>query len=193
MPVDYVRYYDLETYLFEDVHRRFHQDKCLNAFDLFSIIIWKANRSKSKLASRLIRKYPKLKPAQALEKAATSFTNALATAKTHEGRLLLAIGDWKFRLPMASAILTVLWPEDFTVYDYRVCEELLQGELGNFRWLSDKAANHKLWLRYCDYLGAVKKAVPSVTRLREKDMYLWGKSAANQLEIDIEDGFPKRT
>ena len=124
----------------------FTKIKCLNAFDLFSIIIWKANRSKSKLASRLIRKYPKLKPAQALEKAATSFTKALAAAETHEGRLLLAIGDWKFRLPMASAILTVLWPEDFTVYDYRVCEELLQGEFGNFRWLSDKAANHNLWL-----------------------------------------------
>ena len=32
--------------------------------------------------------------------------------------------DWKLRLPTASAVLTVLYPEDFTVYDQRVCKML---------------------------------------------------------------------
>jgi hypothetical protein len=32
--------------------------------------------------------------------------------------------DWGLRLPMASAILTVLFPEEFTVYDQRVCGSL---------------------------------------------------------------------
>jgi hypothetical protein len=32
--------------------------------------------------------------------------------------------DWGLRLPMASAILTILYPEDFTVSDVRVCQML---------------------------------------------------------------------
>ena len=36
----------------------------------------------------------------------------------------ILIEDWAFRLPMASAILTVLYPDSFTVYDIRVCSEL---------------------------------------------------------------------
>ena len=54
--LDYLRYYDLETYLFEDVRRRFHAERSLSAFDFFSIVIWKANRAKSKIAHRLLSK-----------------------------------------------------------------------------------------------------------------------------------------
>jgi len=32
--------------------------------------------------------------------------------------------EWDLALPMASAILSVCWPDDFTVYDYRVCESV---------------------------------------------------------------------
>ena len=59
MTDDLLRYYDLETYLFVDVASRFNEHGKLDAFDLFSIIIWKANRAKSKLAvlrSRCTRK-----------------------------------------------------------------------------------------------------------------------------------------
>ena len=45
MALDYLRYYDLERYLFEDVHRRFHEEGSIGAFDFFSIVIWKANRA----------------------------------------------------------------------------------------------------------------------------------------------------
>jgi len=44
---DYLEYYDLERYLFENVHQRFHLEHSLGAFDFFSIVIWKANRAKS--------------------------------------------------------------------------------------------------------------------------------------------------
>jgi hypothetical protein len=56
MTNDYLKYYDLEKYLFEDVRQRFHKEGKLDAFDLFSIVIWKANRSKSRLAHRLAKK-----------------------------------------------------------------------------------------------------------------------------------------
>ena len=54
MEPDFLRYYDLETYLWEDVHRRFHTDGGIGAFDFFSIVVWKSNRAKSKIAARLL-------------------------------------------------------------------------------------------------------------------------------------------
>jgi hypothetical protein len=105
MTNDYLRYYDLEAYLFEDVRQRFHKEGKLDAFDLFSIIIWKANRDKSRLAKKLAKK------AGSLEGAAAQFTNALFSAKSAEARLLLAMKEWGFYLPMASSILSVLWPK----------------------------------------------------------------------------------
>lgn len=53
--LDYLRYYDLEAYLFEDVRKRFQKEGVLSAFDFFSIVIWKANRAKSKVAHRLLK------------------------------------------------------------------------------------------------------------------------------------------
>jgi hypothetical protein len=42
--IDYLAYQQRERSLFTDVHRRFHADGSLGAFDLFSIISWKAAR-----------------------------------------------------------------------------------------------------------------------------------------------------
>jgi hypothetical protein len=56
MTDDFLRYYDLETYLFVDVAGKFKEYDKLDAFDLFSIIIWKAERAKSKLAKRLLQR-----------------------------------------------------------------------------------------------------------------------------------------
>ena len=46
MTFDFLRYYDLETYLFDDVHDRFHRQGSLSAFNFFAIVVWKANRAK---------------------------------------------------------------------------------------------------------------------------------------------------
>jgi hypothetical protein len=186
MTKNYLRYYNLETYLFDDVSQRFHKDGKLDAFDLFSIIVWKANRSKSKLAHRL------MKATGSLEEAAAQFTQALFEAKSHEDRLLLAMETWGFHLPMASAILTVLWPKEFTVYDVRVCDELTSAKLGDFSRLGNISPK-QVWPKYCEYCKAVENAVPEQHDLRDKDRFLWGRSAALQLENDIKQGFPKTT
>lgn len=179
MTEDYLRYYDLETYLFEDVRERFHKDKQLDAFDLFSIIIWKAERAKSRLARRLI------KQAGSLETAAEQFTRDLSAAETPRDRLHVAMKGWAFYLPMASAILSVLWPDEFTVYDVRACEELKNfNGLGNLTFDS-------LWPKYCAYCDAVRAAVPQYCDLRNKDRFLWGKSAARQLRQDIAENFSR--
>ena len=182
MTEDYLLYYDLESYLFDAIGPRFHKEGKLDAFDLFSIIIWKAERAKSKLAHRLIAQ------AGSLEVAAEEFTRKLFDADSPEARLKVAMDDWGFYLPMASAILTVLWPEDFTVYDVRACEQLDRFNLGNFYNLANLSIK-SLWPKYLEYCEAVRRAVPQYTSLRAKDRYLWGRSAARQLARDIEERF----
>ena len=109
---NYLQLYDLETYLFDTVRPRFHQQGFLSAFDFFCIVIWKANRAKRTIAKRLLRYgYSNL------EDAVGALTRGLAKAGTPEDRLRYLWDTWGFRLPMASAILAVLFPEDFTVYD----------------------------------------------------------------------------
>jgi hypothetical protein len=70
---------------------------------LFSIIAWKSNRSKSKLARRLVKK------SGTLELAAMQFTSALFKAGSAEARLRVAIKDWGLgRIVGAIALLYFL-------------------------------------------------------------------------------------
>lgn len=52
--MDFRELYDRERYLLSTVSPRFHGNGYLNAFDSYYTLIWKANRSKSKLAKRLL-------------------------------------------------------------------------------------------------------------------------------------------
>jgi hypothetical protein len=176
--LDYTKYYDLERYLFDEVSKKFQQDKQLSAFDFFCIVIWKANRSKSKVAHRLLAQGHK-----DLHAAVKAVSHAVAGQSDRKARLKVLIEEWGFRLPMASAILAVLYPDDFTVYDVRVC-----GVLGDF----DDAQYKKfdaLWTRYEEYIDRIRKQVPGKATLREKDRYLWGESFESQLRRDIQDCF----
>ena len=182
---NYVKYYNLERYLFEDVHRRFHAEGSLGAFDFFSIIIWKANRGKSMIASKLL-KTDKLRRRD-LEAITRAITRALYKAKTPKERLRVLSVDWRLPLPTASAILTVGWPDEFTVFDYRVREQI------NFQSLSYASSFDNLWRVYLDYQARAAAAAPAALTLRDKDRYLWGKSAALQLEEEIRRFFVKPT
>jgi len=104
------------------VRSRFHAEHSLGAFDFFSIIIWKANRAKSKIARRLLKEERKGK--RDLETRCRALTKSLYNASDQKERLRLLIKDWGFALPMASAILAICWPEEFTVYDYRVRDQI---------------------------------------------------------------------
>jgi hypothetical protein len=178
---NFLQYYDLEGYLFKVISIRYAQDKTLTAFDFFCIVIWKANRAKSKVAERLLAHGN----GQAnLGSAVGSLLAAISEAQDQSARLSVLIEGWGFRLPMASAILTVLYPEDFTVYDIRVCDVL-----GDFKDAQYKTNFATLWERYAAYVIAVKGAVPECSSLRDKDRFLWGKSFATQLQTDIQSSF----
>ena len=178
--MDYVEYACLDDYLFKTINRRFAEQGYLNAFDFFSMVIWKSNRSKSKIARRISRNL-----INDIEASVKLITTRIADAPTPKEKLKILWGGG-FRLPMASAILTVLYPEQFTVYDYRVRGQL--GIKGNL----DSLSNFELvWAGYQDYKKKVIAATPSELSLREKDLYLWGKSRYEQLIDDIARGFSR--
>ncbi len=87
----YLRYYDLESYLFEDVRQRFRAEHSLGAFDFFSIVIWKANRAKSKIARKLLDKDPEGR--RDLEAISRTLTSSLYDAANHKERLRLLRKD----------------------------------------------------------------------------------------------------
>jgi hypothetical protein len=178
---NFLQYYDLEGYLFDVVSARYTKNKTLTAFDFFCIVIWKANRAKSKVAERLLAHSD---GQENLEAAVNSLLTAISGTKDAKGKLSILIEGWGFRLPMASAILAVIYPDDFTVYDVRVCDVL-----DDFKDAQYKTNFDILWERYSAYIISVKNAVPEYPKLRDKDRYLWGKSFAIQLETDIRSSF----
>jgi hypothetical protein len=78
-------------------YRRFRRDHRLDAFDLFSIVVWKANRAKSKVARRL------LKGGGSLETAATRLTSALYKCKDDNARLVALRFEWGLGLPSVDS------------------------------------------------------------------------------------------
>ena len=179
MDMDYRTIYHLECYLEWTVKPRFHQNKELGAFDFFCIVIWKANRAKSKVAKRILSREP-----SALDKSVRTLTRAVAAAPTSRSKLECLMKEWKFSLPMASAILSVLYPEDFTVYDIRVCNVL-----GKCQSLKTKTSMESIWTGYESFVEEVRQAAPSHLSLRDKDRWLWGKSFHKQLTKDVSAGF----
>jgi hypothetical protein len=185
-PVSGLSFYWLEQYLFDDVRRRFLADKQLGAFDFFSIIIWKSNRSKSKVAHRLRDDYKKYGDLEAIVR---TLTSSLAGASD---RLACIMTEWGFQLPLASAVLTVLWPDEFTIFDVRACEALKGLAKEDFSKLASRTYSPALATDYRRFVDAVRSVeAEGLTNLRDKDRYLWGKSASDQLVRDIASGFAK--
>lgn len=178
---DYRKLYALESYLFDEVSQRFQRTGQLDAFDFFAIVVWKANRSKSKIAARLLGK-----SYVDLQSAVSALIADIQSTSSRKNQLRILMEQWKLRLPMSSAILSVLYPANFTIYDTRVC-----GVLNDFQRLGSLTSFERIWTEYERYCERVHEAVNEKYSLRDKDRYLWGKSFALQLEADIKRGFKK--
>ena len=84
-------------------------------------------------------------------------------------------------LPMATAILTVLYPDHFTVYDTRVCNQL-----GRFSNLGSRSIT-TIWEGYEEFRQAVReeairRGAPESLGLRDMDRYLWTLDVVDQLK-----------
>ena len=175
------QYYDLESVLFDKLGKKFQKQGYLTAFDFFCIVIWKANRAKSYIAKRLLsRGYSDL------ELAVKELTQGIENQPNSKERMRYLFEDWGFYLPMASAILTVLYPDDFTVYDVNVCDML-----GKFHDIGNTSKFEKLWNSYLDFIHAVKETAPQKLTLRDKDRYLIGKAFFKNLTKDLETNFQR--
>jgi hypothetical protein len=166
--MNYLKYYNLEDYLFSEVTKSFRDRGYLTSEEFFSIVIWKANRSKGRIKAKLT------KGRRDLDTAVKDLTTQIHQAASDEERLRILLSkDWAFGLATASAVLTVLYPDRFTVYDVHVRGQL---NIKDFAGRTDQIV-----LYFKQYLPKVA-AIPEAKTFRDKDRYLWGKSAYEDLQ-----------
>ncbi len=92
-----------------------------------------------------------------------------------------------FRLATASALVTVLWPADASVYDMRVCNALKEEDSTyDFHALADEMRFSHVWPGYEAYLAVVNVVAPADLCLRDKDRWLWGRSFHHDLHALVE-------
>jgi len=180
--IDYEKFYDLERYLFNDVNEFFRLNEYINGVHFYCILIWKADRAKFSNARKITNK----DLSRTFDENVKTLTHEIHRAKSDLDRIKILF-DWKFWIATASAILTVLYPKRFTIYDFRVVEH---EELKRFKDLKSKRNAE----RYLEFIEAVKplKLEKEFKDLRSKDRYLWGLSRYYSITRDIESGFPKK-
>jgi hypothetical protein len=164
--VNYFDFAEEEKYIFGVLTQRFQTEGSLGAFDVMSIARWKAERARVYAARRLGSKN-----ARSLEEGARAFTSGITRAKTQKEKFVHVCGVWGFPLATGSALLTVCYPDQFSVYDVRVCDQL-----GDFHRLKNMTNIENLWSKYQRYLSAVRQIAPTGLSLRDCDRWLWGKS-----------------
>jgi len=159
--------HNLEDHLFEVVTPRFQENRTLSPYDFFAIVTWKSNRAKTRIRDGLAAAG---KPASILMREVSEAASAEAKVET----LLKVRG---IGLPMASAILTVCYPEEFTVLDYRAWGTLEEASIeGLPARYPQEVGEYLQYCRICQHLAAEK-----VLSLRDLDRALWAKSWEDDL------------
>ena len=179
--INYEKFYDLEKYLFKDITEFFQHNGFISGVQFYCILIWKAERAKRKNARKILKK----EGSKTFDENVKTLTGEIYSAHSDLERIKILF-DWEFRIATVSAILTVLYPQRFTVYDYRVVEH---EELKRFKNLGSKKPE-----RYLEFIEAFKalKLEKEFKDLRSKDRYLWGRSRYYSIKRDIKSGFPKK-
>lgn len=166
--------YNLEGYLFDVVTVRFQQTGTLNPYDFFAIVIWKSNRAKTKIKQGL---------AQA-ELTVETLIARLAQASTPAAKVETLLQVWGIGLPMASAILSVCYPQEFTVLDYRAWQTLQ--EMGITDLPARQPGTVDAYLQYCRACRAF--AERHQLSLRDLDRAMWTKSWEDDLQRLLTEG-----
>jgi hypothetical protein len=183
--MNYLKYYDLEKYLFGPVRERFNQEGVIDPVDFYMILMWKYNRSKNYGKDRLSG------AAGDFSKAVKKIADTLYHTHAPEDKFKILLDEpWKFSVALGSAILTVLYPLEFTVCDTRVCNQLHKmmpptAKPPFPKTLSASTSSfHLVWKQYKRFKKAVEDNTPAELCLRDKDRYLFGKSFYEQARED---------
>ncbi len=172
--LDQIHFYSPETTLFPKLAARFAETGRLTAEELYLILEWKAARARTKHLRRLTY-------GRTFSEAAADLARAIHGAADDEDRLRLLLAEpWRFALPTATAILAVLYPDRFTVYDIRVCDAL-----GDFHRLGHRRWSERIWADYCRFVEAVRVAAPANLSLRDADRWLWGHDERKALRREL--------
>ena len=184
---NYLKYYWLEKDFFPEIYNFFHKEKCLTSEHFFSIITWKSIRPRERIKRGL------LVNGESLDEAVRVLTKRIYEAPSKEEKLGVLIGDGNnkkqvgFRLAMASAILAVLYPRDFTVYDFRVRSQLVNPKNDTLEY-PDITGYKKVIKKYLyEYIPQVLQEGRSLAKnpklsLRDCDRFLWAKDWHEDLQ-----------
>jgi hypothetical protein len=173
---------DLETYLFGRVGPHFVETGKISKEDFWLILIWKSNRSKNNTRRALER------DGKTFEEAVIALACSIHGKQDHKDKLIELVIHKHLGLATSSAILTVFYPDFFTVYDDRVCGQLG----GDHKKLGYCRHPERLWDGYKDFVKAVNIAVPTAPQLREKDKTLWGQSLLDDIDAELGKDAPQR-
>ena len=165
----YEQYYSLEEYLFNEISENFKSNKSLTEQEFFSIIIWKSNRSKTKVLKGILKS----------KKSIEELTNDIFKTKDDKERLALLTDIDGIGIPIASAVLSVCFPKDFTIADYRAVDSIKdiynEEEINPDNWTPEKYFEYRGWCL------AIQKQF-NLGTLRETDKVLWGYSFYRDLQ-----------
>jgi len=159
--------YDLEGYLFKEVSPRFKAEQTLRPYDFFAIVIWKSNRAKTKIRRGLAD----------AGKTVGVLMKEVSEAATPLTKVEVLLQIWGIGLAMASAILTVCCPEEFTVLDYRAWKTLQQASVDGLP--ESYPQSPEAYLAYCRACQTLADRMG--LSLRELDRALWAKSWEDDL------------
>ena len=169
---DPLAYYSPEMHLFPALAQSFAETGQLHPEALYLILDWKGPRAKH------LRRLTRI--ARTFNTAARRIGADLHGAAGPEQRLGVLLTRWDFSLSTASAILAVLYPDTFTMYDIRVCNALGDfGRLGNKKWSAE------MWQEYQRYVAAVRSKAPPGLSLRECDRWLWGRDKREAMRAEL--------
>ena len=170
--------YNLEDYLFRVVSPRFEEEQTLSRYDFYAIVTWKSNRTKTKIRSGLA----------SCGKSVSSLMGEVSRASTPSEKVEALLQVWGIGLALASAILTVCYPEEFTVLDYRAWETLREEAIDDLPERYPQEVEE--YLQYCR--ACQRLAVERSLSLRDLDRALWAKSWEDDLlKLIGDDGHPE--
>ena len=163
----YLKEYDLERQLFGEISKNFRKNKTLSNEEFFKIIIWKSNRAKGKVLTGIKKN----------NKSVRRIMRDVYDTKNPEEKIKILTKIKGIGLPIASAILTVCYPNKFTILDYRVWNILLKDK-------KVKGKNSpKTISEYLDYVDICKNYAKKLKlSLRDFDKTMWGRSFYEDLK-----------
>lgn len=148
----------MEDFLFENISKNFKENHYLTKEEFLAIVVWKRKPSAKKIVDSM----------NETSISVDALTKSIFNASTPEEKLKILLSVKQIGIAIASAILTVCYPNDFTVVDYRALNSLKKLDISCSKRPTEQIED------YLEYVNVCKKE--SGERgflLRDFDRMLW--------------------